>query len=471
MINIGGTKSAPVLGNGLELRFASPIICWEIAGVCGNNGTGKKINELVSISVQEKNRGTEKLSKAIEEEIEEDEVNPPIKREKKKGQFQIGKNSTSSGLSSEIKGIRFDPVVLEPDYLNLISHGHHDHLPKRLNMPAVSSSITWEVGRLRAGALKKEFLPILVKESTPIKLCGKSSSDGKEVEISIRAYDSGHTLGSTMFLIEDSSNMIVDGRVLFAGEVNFRKRHYTEGAKPVKCETLITEVIYPGIDFRLPDERKELSSLIEWLEINMKSGKIPAVHIYPFGKAQFIQLVFSDADMPFIISSQIEQINEAVCRAIEIYPEASFVNSRDFLKKTLKNNCKTHDIMEDIPDRNIPVNSPIPYRQSDIGINPHIYIASAFDHKDVLGKLGPAAVLTGHAAVKGYIHKIWHSRMVKGFAISDHCDNNSLAQFVERCSPQKLFTINKSGDNLAKRVSTQTEHLNLKKGQYTLEGW
>ena len=163
----------------------------------------------------------------------------------------------------------------EGKVIGLISHGHFDHLPTKFSDKLfVCSDVTKKIIELRRN--KKE-IPM--------------HKDKK-----IKMFDSGHALGSKMFLIND--------KLLFTGDFNTEER-YCGQAKPVKCSTLIIESTFGKPQYIFPKSKYVIKDFRDYIEDNENV----TINAYTFGKAQEICYMLDKMKIPFDVNENIGKIN------------------------------------------------------------------------------------------------------------------------------------------------------------------
>jgi putative mRNA 3-end processing factor len=162
------------------------------------------------------------------------------------------------------------------EHMTLVSHGHSDHLPGRyVNNSIVCSDITKKMIELRKN---KNNLDI---------------HNDKKIEL----LNSGHTLGSNMFLINKET--------LYTGDFNTEPR-YCGSAVPKKCKTLLIETTYGKPKYIFPKTKHVLDEFRDYL----KENEMTTIKAYSFGKAQEICHVLDKWKIPFAVNYKIEKINE-----------------------------------------------------------------------------------------------------------------------------------------------------------------
>jgi len=182
--------------------------------------------------------------------------------------------------------------------IELVSHGHFDHLPTKFSDKLfVCSAITKKMLELRRN-----------KKDIPIHKNSK-----------IKMFDSGHALGSKMFLLND--------KMLFTGDFNIEGR-YCGKAEPIKCSTLIMESTFGKSDYIFPKSRFVIKDFKDYIEDNQNI----TVNAYSFGKAQEICFMLDKLKISFDVSENIEKINKHLGLKFKYREKnAPVVLTRDFI--------------------------------------------------------------------------------------------------------------------------------------------
>ncbi len=191
------------------------------------------------------------------------------------------KNGISVSFANGTK-FRLDPKTYSPDAVNLISHGHSDHLPTRCNgKSVVMSEATQALLRLR----KRATAEIL---------------DHNAVQL----LDAGHVIGSHMFLLEG------DYRLLYTGDFCTKEKFFSKGAKPIDTDVLIIESTFGSKEYVFPQTDDVAADLNSYVTSRLDADESVVVLAYPFGKAQELTHLLAQ-HVPFVDAS-IYKINEAL---------------------------------------------------------------------------------------------------------------------------------------------------------------
>jgi len=292
-------------------------------------------------------------------------------------------------LESNGSRFRFDPKRVTLEDTCMISHAHTDHLPSSFKkLEAICSPESRDLIAIR----KKKEIAV--------------ASDSR-----VEMLDAGHIPGSRMFLVR------ADQEVLYTGDYCTRDKESTCGARPRKCDVLITEATYGLPRYVFPDHRETMSLVRDWLEDLVREETSAVLLAYPLGKSQELAAAFSD--LPLVMHPNIAENNRALAKHGYALP-----------------------INEYEPERTKP---------------PFVYITSGFG-KDALRvenmrKHGAkTAAFSGWALDRGFNSFSSVSKIDEAFPVSDHCGYNELMEFVRKCSPSQVFTTHGFAKEFAMQV-------------------
>jgi putative mRNA 3-end processing factor len=177
---------------------------------------------------------------------------------------------------------RLDPRTYLPNEINLVSHGHSDHLPTRCDgKSVVMSDVTQALLKLR----KRAHADILPHRS-------------------VRSLDAGHVIGSHMFYLEGDCN------ILYTGDFCTKEKFFSQGAQPVTTDVLIVESTFGSAEYVFPEAKTVAAQIQECVASCVDKDESVVVFAYPFGKAQELTVLLSDY-CPFV-DQNIYEINEAL---------------------------------------------------------------------------------------------------------------------------------------------------------------
>ena len=319
------------------------------------------------------------------------------------------KNGISVSFDDGTK-FRLDPRTYSPGEINLISHGHSDHLPTRCNgKSVVMSDVTQALLKLR----KRAEADIL--------------SHG-----SVHALDAGHVIGSRMFFLDG------DHTILYTGDFCTKEKFFSRGAQPVDVDVLIVESTFGSEEYIFPETKKVAAQIQESVASCIENDESVIVLAYPFGKAQELTHLLRDYD-PFV-DSGIFEINEAL---------------KDF---GYKFRHQLYDAMS-IKESREPFVLITSRRAKQL---------KAADEQ--LGGKKRTLAVSGWAINSGFKY---FQGVDNAFALSDHADFQDLINFIDRCNPDVVYTCHGSAKRFARLVRDHLgiETMPLEKGQHFLSNY
>jgi putative mRNA 3-end processing factor len=260
------------------------------------------------------------------------------------------------------------------DY-SLISHAHADHALKKDSDRIICSRLTRKITETRFDV-------------------SIDSVSHDNVEL----IPSGHILGS--------SSALIDGKVLYTGDVAVRDRAYINGFEPVDAEELIIESTYGIPNYRFPDQQEIEKEIQDWIKDTQRPLFLFA---YSLGKAQKIQHLVQEAtDRPIIAHGAVKKMNDVIEENTE----------REFRAKNYKEN---KDLLE----------------ENGIMIAPSRSSQADYIEKLVEKHSGLKAGFSGWAVDNSFKYRGGYDRT---FPFSDHCDFDELVEVVEQVDPEKVYT-------------------------------
>jgi len=212
----------------------------------------------------------------------------------------------------------------------------------------------------------------------------------------VEASDAGHIPGSNMFLVSGEK------RVLYTGDFCTRTKAHLGPAKPVKCDSLIVEATYGRPRYIFPDHGEILGVAHDWIEDTVAHGESAILFAYPLGKSQELSIAFRD--LPLRLHPSIAENNKVLGRH--------------------GYGLCTEELDEE------PAKDPVVYITSGMGKD-----------KDRVARVRKAGART--AAFSGWAldrRFAYSSAVDEGFPLSDHCGYDELIRFVEKCSPEVVYT-------------------------------
>jgi len=248
------------------------------------------------------------------------------------------------------------------DY-NLISHAHIDHLPRKPLGKVYATKETLYLAKLRG----YEYITTL--------------DEVKDIDL----IDSGHILGSTAFLIE--------GKILYTGDINLNDRIFLRGFRPPKCDFLIIEATYGDPVFRFGSFNELLDRLLKTISRYLIEGRNIVIEAFPLGKLQLILYALRWVKNVYL--------SNTVYKYAKAYHELGYL-------KTNKNVFEEDNISE-----------------------PFILLTEFIRSESPVLAYNPVRIrLSG-----------WMARMrsQKGLPISDHADFNDLIKTIEMVEPKHIY--------------------------------
>lgn len=223
---------------------------------------------------------------------------------------------------------------------------------------------------------------------------------GKELTLArdpdVAVLDAGHIPGSSMFLVSG------DRSVLYTGDFCTRKKAHLDPARPVKCDELVVEATYGRPRYVFPDHEEILGVARDWLQDLVGHGKSAVLYAYPLGKSQELSLAFRD--LPLRLHPSIAESNRVLCR-------------------------HGYDLCVEEMDERGP-GGPVVYITSGMGKDKERVLR--------MRKEGAkTAAFSGWALDRRFSCT---TTIDEGFPLSDHCGYDELMWFVEKCSPQTVYT-------------------------------
>ncbi|MBD3407654.1 MAG: hypothetical protein GF411_16170 [Candidatus Lokiarchaeota archaeon] len=180
---------------------------------------------------------------------------------------------------------------------SLISHSHADHIG-RLDLAhcVIATEGTFDTLEARKGKVDCERRIIDYGESTG------------QLGVKITAYDAGHVLGSTMFLLEFDDDL----SVLYTGDFNVEDSLVHNAAVPIDADVLITEATYGSPEWIFPKREKTYFDILKTATEEINRGKIPIFQAYSLGKAQEAIALLQYRGIPVVSGNgTIDSVNEA----------------------------------------------------------------------------------------------------------------------------------------------------------------
>ncbi len=234
------------------------------------------------------------------------------------------------------------------------------------------------------------------KKFTPLEYGHELKMDG----ITFRFLPAGHMLGSAQIVIENGFKLI------YSGDLKLEGGFTAEPAHTEKCDILILESTFGSPFYRFPPKEEVAGEIKDWVERIHSKGKTPLLLAYSLGKAQ---------EAVKILSSSYR---------VELHP-------------IIYANCR---------------------RYEKLGVELGEYFPESSRKEDRV-LIYPPRAKTPNNVEKAYLSG-WalHPRMKRvlkveeAFPLSDHSDFNSLLEYVNRVSPQVIYTFHGFAEELAEEL-------------------
>ena len=206
-------------------------------------------------------------------------------------------------------------------------------------------------------------------------------------------YNSGHIPGSSQLMIKNGAS------ILYSGDLNLNGGLITQPAETPRCDILIMEATFGVPRYIFPDRADVIREMKNWIEECNLKGRTPVVLGYALGKAQELTKALS-SDFTVYVDRDVFEFNRRT--------ERLGVDIGDYQR------------LEDLSDK-----------------DDRIVIAPPYQARHFTGEWYSLALASGWALNPGWLDR--YSRCF-GFPLSDHSDFNDLIRFVERVSPQVVYT-------------------------------
>ena len=205
-----------------------------------------------------------------------------------KDSLNFAVNTSKNGTDKSFN-IALDPKTMRKNKINVTTHGHTDHTPRKVACTMIlASDITRKIIEHR---LQKNFL-------------SKETFNNDHFKISLK--DAGHCLGSRMILIEERET---GEKTLYTGDYNTINK-YCGAAKPIKCDNLIIDSTYGHPKYKFPSYLETSKKFLDYVRDNDKERI--AIVTYSFGKPQEICSMLNSKKIPFSIDHEISDINRKI---------------------------------------------------------------------------------------------------------------------------------------------------------------
>lgn len=251
--------------------------------------------------------------------------------------------------------------------LYLVSHAHTDHLPTGQNLSVIMSKETLELAVVRGYNYGLQDI-----------------DKHKDIEM----IENGHILGSRAFLI--------DGKILYTGDINIFDREFLRGFRPPQADILVIEATYGTRKYIFGEYNKLVDKLVQTVYNNIINGVNIVLEAYPLGKTQLLTNIFRNYKNLYVTKS--------VHRYNEVHKKVGYLDK-----------CKYKIYRRD------EIEEPILLIKSN---------SSRID-TDKFRQGTKILKLTGWMVGKED----------KGLPLSDHADYLGLLRVIDRVNPKKIYTV------------------------------
>jgi putative mRNA 3-end processing factor len=271
-------------------------------------------------------------------------------------------------------------IFLDPKHAkrwSFVSHAHADHTPRKVEGEVLFSHAT--------GRLLRKSIP-----GRPLEM----NRDFAAGELSMRLLPSGHVLGGSQLVLEN------DFKAVYTSDINLDGGATCGKAEIENCDVLIMEATFGMPIFDFPPRKDVVSQIRDWIDDMLSKDTIPVLLGYSLGKAQELTSYFSR-------DYQVE-VHKTVYENNRKYEQLGIELGRYRLFQG--------------PDRDDRV---------------IIFPPGARGSPLLKGLRCSMAMASGWAVLDGTRGRM---KVDEAFPLSDHSDFRGLVKYVEKTSPQVVYT-------------------------------
>lgn len=282
----------------------------------------------------------------------------------------------------------------DKEYL-FLTHAHTDHVCNTFQKTfATKETIDLLDGRFQKN--KFDFRELEFNKLVNIK-----------EDLKVTTLNAGHILGSSMFLFKDDFSSL-----LYTGDFNNKTSLLLKGAKPVKADYLVIDSTFGRNEFSFKDRNIVYDDLYKKIKQDIFKNNFVILAGYTLGKNQEI------------ISFLNKYLNIVPLVDRETYKYSKVYNK---YKKELSFVLLDHNIYA-----------------SNVLVMPLSLV-----NRNLINSLSQQL----RRKVSSYVLTGWnYSRGSNLVNVSDHCDFESLIDFVDKVNPKKVFTIHGFTKEFAKQI-------------------
>lgn len=290
---------------------------------------------------------------------------------------------TSSGLYCAQADVYIDPW--KPVQNAVISHAHSDHAVGG-HAHYLCHRDTKPILQLRLGENKYQT----VEWGEAITM--------NDVRISL--HPAGHIIGSSQIRVAYKGEVWV-----FSGDYKLEDDGISGAFEPVKCHTFITESTFGLPIYKWKRQEEIYNDMQNWILRNISSGKASVLIAYSLGKAQ-----------------RVLQAVSAVTN--KVLGHGAIYNMQEVLKQQGRQFIEVERVTPEMNKSNFK--------------NAVIIAPPSADGTPWMKKFTPYSlgICSGWMQVRGNVRR---RNADKGFALSDHCDWNSLLAAVKATEAERVF--------------------------------
>jgi putative mRNA 3-end processing factor len=269
---------------------------------------------------------------------------------------------------------------------SFVSHAHADHAPSKVEGEVLFSRAT--------GRLLRRSIPGRLLEMNTAFEAGN---------LRMRIFSSGHVLGGSQLLLEN------DFRAVYTSDINLEGGATCGKAEIESCDVLIIEATFGSPIFDFPPRKEAVSQIKDWADEQLARDITPVLLGYSLGKAQ---------ELTSYLSGDYQ---------VEVHPSIYGINRK---YENLGVGLGGYRLFPGPGDCNRVVIFPPGARKSP----------------DLRGMRCAVAMASGWAALRGTKTRMG---VDEAFPLSDHSDFNSLVKYVEKSSPQVVYTFHGFAEEFA----------------------
>jgi putative mRNA 3-end processing factor len=124
--------------------------------------------------------------------------------------------------------------------------------------------------------------------------------------VKVSLHSAGHMPGSAQVKISYKGEVWV-----ITGDLDPSGNPYCEPFEQLKCDHLITECTFSDPKYVWPNEDRELQKVKSWYQDCTRRGEQAVLSAYAIGKAQKLQFLLSQKDIPVMVHPTVAKFNES----------------------------------------------------------------------------------------------------------------------------------------------------------------